>query len=174
MATNIIGHPDRRRYNPSRDIAYCWPNIMKSAMDRLSEGSALPWSVSLIDKYEVTDKNIEDTAKAMALYMALCNKPEEGPSGALPLMDRSGLTKCDDTSKMLLYAALGETMMVAFHASIRDVLMEDEASPLNDAKLVEVINTSMTQILEERSSYISKLVRKIGSVFSRKARKLNA
>lgn len=46
MATNIIGHPDRRRYNPSRDIAYCWPNIMKSAMDRLSEGAALPWFVS--------------------------------------------------------------------------------------------------------------------------------
>jgi hypothetical protein len=167
MATNIIGHPDRRRYNPSRDIAYCWPNIMKSAMDRLSEGAALPWFISLIDKYQVPDKNIEDAAKAMALYMALCSKPEEGLSNALAIMDRSGLTKCDDTAKMLLYAALGETMMVAFHASLRDVLMEDEPSPLNDAKLVEVINTSMTKILEERSSYTSRMIRRIKSIFKK-------
>jgi hypothetical protein len=167
MATNIIGHPDKRRYNPARDIAYCWPHIMKSAMDRLSEETALPWFVSLIDKYEVPDKNIEDAAKAMALYMALCNKPDEGPSNALFIMDRSGLTKCDGTAKMLLYAALGETMMVAFHAALRDVLMEDEPSPLNDAKLVAAVDKSMKLILEERSSYTSRLIRRIKSIFKK-------
>lgn len=167
MATNVIGHPDRRRYNPSRDIAYCWPNIMKSAMNRLSKGSALHWFISLIDKYGVSDEDLENTAKAMALYMALCNKPDDEPSDILSLMDKSGLTKCDDTSKMLLYAALGETMMAAFYSAIRDVLIEDEPSPLNDARLAEVISASMSRILEEKKPRSFRLIRRIKSLFKK-------
>jgi hypothetical protein len=45
--------------------------------------------------------------------------------------------------------------------------MEDEPSPLNDAKLVAAVDKSMKLILEERSSYTSRLIRRIKSIFKK-------
>jgi hypothetical protein len=167
LATNILGHVDRRRYNPSRDIAYCWPSIMQSAMDRVSKGTGLPWFMSLVKKHQVTDEALSKTAKAIAHYMAACNKPDECPSNVKDAMEKSGLFECDETAKMLLYAALGETMMAAFYSSIRDVLVEDEPSPLNDKRLIELVGSSMDRIFYSRRSALGRVCDKVVSFFKK-------
>lgn len=158
MATNILGHTDKRRYNPARDIAYCWPNIMKSAMDRVSKGSALPWLIKRAIDNRITDEQLIMVAQSLANYMALCNKPDDSSAGVHDTMEKSGLFKCDDTAKMLVYAALGETMMAAFYSAIRDVLVEDEPSPLNDKRLAEMILSSMDEIVAKRRSVFERVV----------------
>ncbi len=167
MVTNILGHSDRRRYNPSRDIAYCWPKLMQSAMDRVSKGTGLPWFMELVKKHQVTDEALSKAAKAIANYMATCSKPDECPVNVKDTMEKSGLFECDETAKMLLYAALGETMMAAFYSSIRDVLVEDEPSPLNDKRLVDLVGSSMDGIFYERRSTLGRVYDKVVSFFKK-------
>ena len=167
LATNILGHVDRRRYNPSRDIAYCWPQIMQSAMDRVSKGTGLPWFMELVKRHQVTDEALSKSAKAMANYMAMCGRPDECPDNVKDTMEKSGLFECDDSSKMLIYAALGETMMAAFYSSIRDVLVEDEPSPLNDKRFVELVGSSMDGIFYKRRSTFGRVYDRVVSFFKK-------
>lgn len=167
MATNILGHTDRRRYNPARDIAYCWPNIMKSAMDRVSKGSAVPWLISSANRHRVTDSQLEAVAQSIATYMSLCNRPDDCPGGAFETMEKSGLFKCDDTAKMLIYAALGETMMAAFHSSIRDVLVDDEPSPLSDKRLSELLASAIEEVSIRRGSLLKRATSWLRGLFKK-------
>lgn len=167
MATNILGHTDRRRYNPARDIAYCWPNIMKSAMDRVSTGSALPWLIKAAGDNHVTDEQLIIVAQAMASYMTMCNKPDDSPNNVHDTMEKSGLFKCDAAAKMVVYAALGETMMAAFYSAIRDVLVEDEPSPLNDKRLAELILSSMDEVVAKRQSVFERAVKWFKCMFKK-------
>lgn len=167
MATNILGHADKRRYNPARDIAYCWPNIMKSAMDRVSKGSATPWLIKRAIDNRITDEQLIKVAQSLASYMAMCNKPEDSPVGVYDTMEKSGLFGCDDAAKMLVYAALGETMMAAFHSAIRDVLVEDEPSPLNDKRLADLILSSMDEVIAKRRSVFERVVNWFRCVFTK-------
>jgi hypothetical protein len=152
VVTNIVGHVDRRRYNPSRDIAYCWPNIMQSTMDRISGDTGLKSFLDHIAKYDIKEEELVEAAKAVATYMAACNKPDESPSNVRDAMEQSGLFRCSDSAKFAIYAALGETMMAAFYLAIRDVLVEDEPSPLNDKMLSVKLNESIGQVLNRRRS----------------------
>jgi hypothetical protein len=154
VVTNIVGHVDRRRYNPSRDIAYCWPNIMQSTMDRISSGTGLPPFLDFISKHNISEEKLIEAAKAVATYMASCNKPDESPANVKDTMEESGLFRCDDDARFVIYAALGETMMAAFYLAIRDVLIEDEPSPLNDKMLAAKISESINKVLNRRKSFI--------------------
>lgn len=165
MVTNIVGHVDKRRYNPSRDIAYCWPNLMQSTMDRISKGPGLQSFLDFIENNGITEEKLAEAAKAIALYMAACNKPDESPANVKDTMEQSGLFRCDDMAKFTIYAALGETMMAAFYLAIRDVLVEDEPSPLNDKMLVGKINDSISQVLNRRKSFLRRIWDRICGLF---------
>jgi hypothetical protein len=165
MATNILGHVDKRRYNPSRDIAYCWPWIMRAAMDRIASGTGEAWALSFIDKNKISDEELLKTAKALATFMAMCNKPEECPNNPKEAAQASGLFDCSPDARTLAYAAMGETMLAAFYLGIRDVLVEDEPSPLNDKRFEEQAVKAANNLCLGNKSFLGRILRKISSWF---------
>jgi len=165
MAVNMIGHPDKRRYNPGRDIAYCWPWIMRSAIDRITSGSGEPWALKVIDKYNISNEDLVKVAKGLATFMALCNDPEKCPDNPKDTVEASGLFGCSEEARLLVYSAVGETMLAAFFLAIRDVLLEDEPSPLNDKRFAELIQASMDKLCLRNESFFRRFLRKIKSWF---------
>lgn len=165
MATNILGHVDRRRYNPSRDIAYCWPWIMRASLDRIASGTGEPWAVNLIDKYKISNEELTKVAKCLASFMASCNKPDESPSNPKDTIEASGFFDCSEEARLLVLAAMGETMLAAFFLAIRDVLVEDEPSPLNDKRFGELVQAAMDKICLRNESFFRRILRKIRSWF---------
>jgi len=165
MATNILGHVDRRRYNPSRDIAYCWPWIMRASLDRIASGTGEPWAVKLIDKYNISNEELTKVAKCLASFMASCNKPDESPSNPKDTIAASGFFDCSEEARLLVLAAMGETMLAAFFLAIRDVLVEDEPSPLNDKRFGELVQAAMDKICLRNESFFRRILRKIRSWF---------
>lgn len=165
MATNILGHVDKRRYNPSRDIAYCWPWIMRAAMDRLALDSGEDWAVRYLKKNKVNNDDIVKVAQCLATFMTSCNKPDESPENAKDTLQATGLFDCNDEARILAYAAMGETMLAAFFLGIRDVLVEDEPSPLNDKRFQELLMKSVNQICLRNESFFGRILRKVKSWF---------
>ena len=104
MATNIIGHPDKRRYNPSRDIAYCWPNILKSSLDRVSEGSGAPWFIDHLNLNNITNEELCKVSASLAKYMGMCNNPNDCPSTVRETITASGLMDCGSDARTAVYA----------------------------------------------------------------------
>jgi hypothetical protein len=48
--------------------------------------------------------------------------------------------------------------MAAFYSAIRDVLVEDEPSPLNDKRLADLILSSMDEVISKRRSVFERVV----------------
>jgi len=165
VATNILGHVDKRRYNPSRDIAYCWPWIMRASMDRVTSGTGEHWALKVIEKYNISNEELVKVAKCLASFMALCNKPEESPSNPKDAVEASGLFDCSEEARLLVLSAMGETMLAAFFLAIRDVLVEDEPSPLNDKRFAELVQASMDKLCLRNESFFRRTLRKIRSWF---------
>lgn len=165
MATNILGHTDRRRYNPSRDIAYCWPWIMRASMDRIAIGAGEPWAMKIIEKRGISNENLMKVAKCLAAFMASCNKPDESPNNPKDTLEASGFFDCDEEARCLVLAAMGESMLAAFFLSIRDVLVEDEPSPLNDKRFEELLTKSMDELCLRNESFLGRILRKVKSWF---------
>lgn len=165
MATNILGHVDRRRYNPSRDLAYCWPWIMRASLDRVTLGTGEPWALKLIDKYGISNENLMKVAKSLAAFMASCNKPDESPDNPKDTLASSGFFDCSEEARTLVLAAMGETMLAAFFLGIRDILVEDEPSPLNDKRFEEQVIKAMNEICLRNESFFGRILRKIKSWF---------
>jgi hypothetical protein len=165
MATNILGHVDKRRYNPSRDVAYCWPWIMRSAMDRIATGSGETWAINFISKNNISNEELVKTAKCLATFMTMCNKPDECPNNAKDAAQSCGLFDCSDDARTLVYAAMGETMLAAFFLGIRDVLVEDEPSPLNDKKFEQLLMKAVDEICLRNESFFGRILRKVRSWF---------
>jgi hypothetical protein len=167
MATNIIGHPDKRRYNPSRDIAYCWPNILKSSLDRVSEGSGAPWFIDHLNLNNITNEELCKVSASLAKYMGMCNNPNDCPSTVRETITASGLMDCGSDARTAVYAALGETMLIAFFLAVRDVLVEDEPSPLSDSRLAQKIKESTDAITKKRDSFLSRVAMSFRLLFPR-------
>lgn len=170
MVTNIIGHSDSRRYNPSRDLSYAWPNLLKATMNRISRDQGCSTFIQLADQYKVTDEDLTKVAVGVANYMRICNNPGDEPTTVLAAMEESGLFACENSARLIVYAALGETVMAAFFSAIRDVLMVDEASPLNDSKLAREVNESIRLVMVSRNkSLLARAIDFVRSYFTGKA-----
>lgn len=165
MATNVLGHADRRRYNPSRDIAYCWPWLMRASLDRVSEDVGEAWAIKFIKNNSISNDELVKVAKSLATFMSLCNKPDESRDTALGTLKESGYYDCSDEARTIILAAMGETMLAAFFLAIRDVLVEDEPSPFNDKRFGELVDKSMKEICLRNESFFGRILRKIRSWF---------
>ena len=99
--------------------------------------------------------------------MGMCNNPNDCPSTVRETITASGLMDCGSDARTAVYAALGETMLIAFFLAIRDVLVEDEPSPLSDARLAQKIKESTDIITKKRDSFLSRVAMSFRLLFPR-------
>lgn len=135
---NIVGHSDTRRYNPSRDIAYCWPKMVQIACDGLAEDQWDPLFRDYLKQNGVTEAQIGEVVVAYAKYLKSCMDYSD-PTAKYPvdILRRVGFFDLPQPAQAALMIKLGQVLTGAFFSSIRDVDMEGEAPPLDDRELME-------------------------------------
>lgn len=112
-----------RRYNPSRDIAYVFPSLMKAAVDSVAAWADDPINAEFIQKSGVTQ---EQVLKVLAAFQVFCsevvkgdNNPEAADAHA-KLAAKSGFDACDTFALMFVCGRLGLSVMGLFHDSYND------------------------------------------------------
>ena len=138
MGMNIKGHIDTRRYNPSRDIAYAWPNLVQCALDGYSRELKEPITELMLKEFHVTDRDLGELAARYANYFKEClaqgDKNHKTPEDALAA---SGFFDLPSAHQAVLLVRLGQVITGAFFYAIRDVHVDTNEPPFNDAKIIE-------------------------------------
>jgi hypothetical protein len=138
MGMNIKGHVDTRRYNPSRDIAYAWPNLMKAALIGFDKERSEPITAKLIKDYGVTDEELGDLVDKYAHYFKACleqgEKEYKGPEDALAAC---GFFDLPLTHQAVILTRMGQVITGAFYYAIRDVHVDSDDPPFNDASVID-------------------------------------
>jgi hypothetical protein len=138
MGINIKGHIDVRRYNPSRDIAYAWPNLMQAALTAYDKETNEPITARLIEEFGVSDQDIGELVARYANYFKEClaqgDKNFKTPEDALVA---SGFLDLPVTHQAVILVRMGQIITGAFFYAIKDVHVDADEPPFNDAKIVE-------------------------------------
>jgi hypothetical protein len=137
VGINIKGHEDRRRYNPSRDIAYAWPNLMKAALIGFEKEKSEPITAYLIEQSGINDRDLGELVARYANYFQEClaqgDKNHKTPEDALVAC---GFFDLPSSHQAVLLARLGQIITGAFFYAIRDVHVDSEDPPFNDATII--------------------------------------
>lgn len=138
MGMNIKGHVDTRRYNPSRDIAYAWPNLMKAALVGFDKEVHEPITERLIQEFNISDRELGELVDRYAHYFKACldqgEKNYKGPEDALAAC---GFFDLPVTHQAVILCRLGQVITGAFYYAIRDVHVDSDDPPFNDAYVIE-------------------------------------
>lgn len=137
MGMNIRGHVDTRRYNPSRDIAYAWPNLMKGALTAFDKEVDEPVTACLIRTFNIDDHSIGELVARYAKYFQACleqgDKDFKTPEQALA---STGFFDLPPSHQAVILSRLGQIITGAFFYAIREVHVDDD-KPFNDAAVIE-------------------------------------
>lgn len=139
VAMNIKGHIDTRRYNPSRDIAYAWPNLMQAALVAFEKEKSEPITAFLIQDFKVSDRDLGELIQRYANYFKEClsqgDKNYKTPEDALAAC---GFFDLPVSHQAVILTRLGQIATGAFFYAVRDVYVDSDDPPYNDAKIVEI------------------------------------
>lgn len=134
---NIKGHVDTRRYNPSRDIAYAWPNMMQAALVAFEKEKNEPITAFLLQEFNISDRDLGELLHRYANYFKEClaqgDKNYKLPEDALAAC---GFFDLPVSHQAVILTRLGQIITGAFFFAIRDVHVDSDDPPLNDAKIV--------------------------------------
>ncbi len=161
MPINIKGHVDTRRYNPSRDIAYAWPNLMQAALAGYDKEVDEPITKELIEKFGVDDAALGELAGRYANYFKEClaqgDKGYKLPEEALAAC---GFFDLPPGHQAVLLARLGQVITGAFFYAIKDTFVDSDEPPFSDAKIIEAGFVAKQAFLNKRKpkwyTYITK------------------
>jgi hypothetical protein len=158
MPLNVMGHPDRRRYNPSRDVAYIWPNLMKVALEGLKEGLREPICQSLVDKYKLDDKALgEAAAKYAKLFEVALKQGDLGIKTAEEALKLCGFFDLSEGQQAVILTRLGQVMTGAFFYAVRDTYVETNDPPYDDAKIAELASKAQESFTNRTRKWYHKL-----------------
>lgn len=132
---NVRGHMDTRRYNPARDIAYAYANMVRAAFDGLEEDRVDYWMARYLKSVNVGEEGIAAAAVCLAKYfnIAMNDQTVKTPSDALRL---SGFLDLHSMAQHAVMVRIGQVATGMFFSGIREVYMEGDAPPVNDAELL--------------------------------------
>lgn len=133
---NVRGHMDTRRYNPARDIAYAYPNMVKAAFAGLEEDKADFWMARYLKSVGVGEEGIANAAVCLARFfnIAMNDPAVKTPSDALRL---SGFLDLHSAAQHAVMVRIGQVATGMFFLGIREVYYEGEAPPVNDKELLD-------------------------------------
>lgn len=120
---------DGPMYHPERDLAYITPTLMANAIGTLVLDSMRPelqaFAKSSCISQESLNTAVESFAKAQQLYVSTTDRVES----AKEALEMTGFYQLPLSLRMLLMAALGETVAGAWFVAVRDVTRTDQDSP---------------------------------------------
>lgn len=138
MGMNIRGHVDTRRYNPSRDISYAWPNLMKGALTAFDKEVNEPVTECLVKTFNVDDHALGELVSRYANYFKACleqgDKGFKTPEQALASV---GFFDLPPSHQAVILARLGQIITGAFFYAIKEVYVDSDDPPFNDAAVIE-------------------------------------
>jgi hypothetical protein len=138
MAMNIKGHIDVRRYNPSRDIAYAWPNLMQAALVAFDKETDEPITGCLIETFNVSDTDIGELVGRYAKYFQAClNQGDKNFKNPEEALASTGFFELPPSHQAVILARMGQIITGAFFYAIKDVYVDTDEPPFNDAKIIE-------------------------------------
>jgi len=137
MAINIKGHTDVRRYNPSRDLAYAWPNLVQSALMAYEKETDEPITQCLIKTFGVSDHDIGELAYRYSNYFKEClNQGDKNFKNPEEALAASGFFDLPPSHQAVILVRMGQVITGAFFYAMRDVHVDSDDPPINDSKIV--------------------------------------
>ena len=114
---------DPRLYNPSRDVAHNFKQVLELVAARL-EDQAWPELVAVLKREDVT---MDDLGEACAAYCQYVASAIEHPNRPMPVsLEASGFFKCKPAAQVAVLAMLGTCYAGIQHAGIRDATLDGE------------------------------------------------
>lgn len=131
---NIMGHIDRRRYNPSRDLAYVWPQIAKGAIMGFEAEVGCPVTQHHIQTYQLTEEELGEAAYRLAQFFKFAQSDEV--NSVEEAMQKAGFTELSLAAQAAILVRLGMAVTGAAFYAIRDVVIPEDA-PMTDKMMAK-------------------------------------
>lgn len=135
-------------YAPFRDLVNCFPSLAKKAAHCLAEDAIEPWFKDYLDSNNVTNNDLCDAAKALAMYINGCRQPEL--ASPVDVLNASEFTNLKPAAQLAILTKVGQVVMAMFYAVSRDALRSDEKPFAMDA-LLKYVDQVCKQLTTPRS-----------------------
>lgn len=104
--------------SPTRDLRYCYPDIVKQAVARLN---AKAWPALFDVQEKLGDSNWDDLCDANEAYIQFLNKSCDNPEQTLAdILEEVGWNKIPETARVLYCSALGQVLTCQLFMALRD------------------------------------------------------
>ena len=139
---------DRRWHSPDRDIAYCWPSLVRAVFDGFAITRWQDWFRDYFKAEGVTEEQLGQAAVAYGKYFKYVTNPEvKTPHEALEM---AGFFDLPKPVQVAVCMKLGQVMTCAFFSAIRDVTIEGEEPQLDAQALYEAALRANFQFVGSR------------------------
>lgn len=115
---------DDRMYNPDRDLAWCYPSLIKAAIQGLDDGKIGVWYGDYLKAKGVTPDDLRQVVKTLSdSFQYFVN--DESVNSPEDALRKSGFLAVNPAAQLVLMARIGQVMLGAFFSGIRDVTEMD-------------------------------------------------
>jgi len=129
-----MSQDDARLYNPSRDVAHNFKEVLELVAARL-EDQAWPELVDVLKREEVT---MDDLGEACAAYCQYVASAIEHPNRPMQVsLEVAGFFKCKSAAQVAVLAMIGTCYAGIQHAGIRDATIGGEGPMASVNDLLE-------------------------------------
>ncbi len=116
-----MSESDQRLYNPNRDVAHCFGDMVREVAARL-EDERWPIVKDVLEKYNVTQDQLGQACEAFCNFVSSSmDTPKERMNEALA---RCGWFNVPDSAQLAYMAYLGTVVSGYFYAGIREATLD--------------------------------------------------
>lgn len=133
MALNMrTSEADSRLYNPARDVAHNFQDVVQSMAERLEDGV---WSEldSLLKKEGISLDELGEACGRYAEYVAMAANKDTATKSVEEALEHSGFLNTDPVAQIAVMAMLGQIYTGIQHVGIREVTLGGDG-PAADTK----------------------------------------
>lgn len=116
---------DRRLYNPGRDVAHNFQEVLETVADRL-EKQSWPELAGLLDREGVDMDDLGEACGAYCTYIASAADPERGQLSMIDAMRLSGFFECKPAAQVAVLAMIGTCFAGIQFGGIREATVGGE------------------------------------------------
>lgn len=138
---------DRRLYNPARDVAHNFQEVMNLVAGRL-EDYAWPELNEVLSREGITIDDLGEACGAYCQYLA--SAAQEPNVSMTESLTRSGFTKCKPAAQVAVMAMLGTCYAGIQHAGIREASVGGEGPMYTVADLIIYAEKFRAQLGQSR------------------------
>lgn len=122
-------------YNPGRDVAHNFVEVVTMAADRLENGT-WPELDSMLQEAGVSDEEVGKACGAYCEYVAKAKTEPETPM--VKAMEDSGFFQCHPVAQVAVMATIGAIFTGIQHAGVREATLGGVGPAMTTAELLNV------------------------------------